>query len=323
MKKLVIAAAMLAATSAFAEPILLPGGVSVPNPATSANGSGNVNNGLNLIQYYSDINGDIVNIGDLIQLSQDQTFANTDGLVGLNLEGYGIINNNVDTGDLLCPSCQLVFEFGGLEIVEADDRGPFGNALDLSLTQSYFNVWLVDSLGGATPSAEALLRETNGTINQGALDDFIDDTSDTLFLSGSFVDANYNAETNGQVGNVNVAYFGGIAEGELTTAIDIADEAPGEGIANGNIVSDSLTRADFNEFQFVPGQGLVPVVMNYFDAFAFSVSASFFDSNLGTYDVASGNSGDLTANVVSAPATVGLFGLALMGMGLIRRNKNA
>ena len=314
---------MLATTSVAAEPILLPGGVSVQNPATPSGDTGNVNNGLNLVQYYSDSSGSIVNISDLISVSQDMTFANTDGLVGLNLEGFGIINNNVDTGDLLCPSCQLVFEFGGLEIVEANDRGPFDNALDLSLTDSFFNVWLVDSLGLSTPSAEALLRNSDGTLNQSALTSFIDSTSDTLFLSGAFVDANYNAETGGTVGGVNVAYYGGIAEGELTTAIDIADEAPGEGIANGNIVSNSLTRADFNEFGFVPGQGMVPTVVNYFDAFAFSVSASFFDSNLRTTDVASGNSGDLTANVVSTPATLGLFGLALMGMGLVRRNKKA
>jgi hypothetical protein len=60
-----------------------------------------------------------------------------------------------------------------------------------------------------------------------------------------------------------------------------------------------------------------------FDAVAFSLSSTFFSVNGDILTVSQENDGNLSANVVSTPATLGLFGLALMGMGLVRRNKKA
>ncbi len=303
-KKLLIAASLVASMNVVADPILLPGGVSVPNPATpnASNGTGNIVNTLEFVQFFKDDNGEVVNLGDV-------------GPNGVNsLTGFGTLLSEGNPGDFLCPSCSLAFEFGGLGIeaglVDFEDFDPQTGQFEtiqipgfvFNPQNSFFNVYIVDEIN---VSLTDLLTDGAGNLNQTASDDFIDETNDTLFLSGVFSEVNYNPDFNI---NGNFA-LGGLGAGSLTAGVDINDLAPGEGIANGNVLSDTVTQAG--------------TLSAMFDAVAFSLSSTFFGTSGDILTVAQENDGNLSANVVSTPATLGLFGLALMGMGLVRRNKKA
>lgn len=292
-KKLILAASLVASMNAVADPILLPGGVSVPNPQApnALNGTGNIVNTLEFIQYFEDDSGNLVNIG-------------TDLANASTLNGYGTLFSEGAVGDFLCSSCSLAFEFGGLQVVQGSIANPFGGpdlpGLSLNPLDSFFNVYIVDEI---TQSLTGLLTDGLGGLDQTAADNFIDETNDTLFLSGVFTEINYNPDLTPE----NLALLG-LGAGGLTAGIDINEMVPGEGIANGNIISNSVTQSNLTAM---------------FDAVAFSLSSTFFGTNGEILTVAQENDGNLSANVVSTPATLGLFGLALMGMGLVRRSNKA
>ena len=297
-KKLVLATSLVFAVNAVADPIILPGGVTVPNPATpnALNGTGNIFNSLDFIQFFEDGNGNVVNI-------EDQISTDFNDLIGLSLTGYGTLNSAGDPGDFLCPSCTLAFEFGGLDVVPGTVDIPFVGpvpALDLDSDGSFFNVYIVDEV---TTSLTDLLTDGMGELDTVAADAFIDDMSDVLFLSGTFTELQYDAEL-----TMENLGLGGLGAGTLTAGIDINDEGPDEGIANGNVLSDTVTQSNLTSF---------------FDAVAFSLSSTFFAVGGDVLTVSQENDGNLSANVVPAPATLGIFGLALMGLGLVRRNKKS
>ena len=64
LKKTLSALALVTAFSAVAEPILLPGGVVVNNPAVpdNSNGLGNVNSSLEFIQWFEVTNLSLIHI---------------------------------------------------------------------------------------------------------------------------------------------------------------------------------------------------------------------------------------------------------------------
>jgi len=64
-KKLAVAATLAMSFTVAADPILLPGGVSVPEPVepSAVNGTGNVVTTINFLQYFQDQSGNLVNLG--------------------------------------------------------------------------------------------------------------------------------------------------------------------------------------------------------------------------------------------------------------------
>lgn len=313
MKKIALAAAMFASFSVFAEPILLPGGVSVPEPAVgnSTQGEGNVNNSFSFTQWFYVTNPDdetesqIVNLQDI---AEGETYGSLFGsqnttevsFLDLVLTGVGelSISANPDplSGDLSCSSCELTLTFDGLTLAALS-----GDQSALGLTS--LDVYVSDLANNFN-----LAVFSDGFDNQQTFDDqYGFATEGTKWLTGTFSALNYRADDDTNA-------FTSLLSGDLDAAVDINPEGPGEGIANGNVVGDTLASpGDFG-----------PV---WFDAFAFSMESTFrdFDDNLNpfTATLARSNDANISANVVSTPATLGLFGLALMGMGLVRRNKRA
>jgi hypothetical protein len=297
LKKLVVAATIALSFTAAADPILLPGGVSVPNPveANPVNGTGNVSTTLNFVQYVQNSSGDIISL-------EDELNADFNNLIGLTLNGFGILATGTD-GDFLCPSCSLAFEFGGLEVTTDSFTFPVIGDVDglgLDVADSFFNLYIIDEYTGSLGND---FVEPDRMSLSASADGFIDPLTDTLFLSGIFSELEYSPRLSDQ----NLEY-GGLLDGELVAGIDIAEAADDEGIANGNIISNGVTQAGLTSF---------------FDAVAFSLSSTFIGTTGEVITVAQGNAGNLSTNVqsVSAPATLGVFGLALAGMGLLRRRK--
>lgn len=295
-KKLAVAATLAMSFTAVADPILLPGGVSVPDPVEPSvvNGTGNVVTTLNFLQYFQDQSGNLVNL-------ETAFTGDFSDFVGFQLTGFGTLTSG-SAGEFLCPSCTLAFNFGGLSVIETTILNPFTGQPQQSLTLnpdgSFFDLYIIDEYSGSLPGDFASTDRLSLTAGAAG---FIDEINDTLFMSGSFSELEYSPEISVQ----NLSY-GGLLDGELVAGIDIADPAPGEGIANGNIVSNQVTQEGLTDF---------------FDAVAFSLSSTFQAVNGDIITIAQGNAGNLSTNVVPAPATLGVFGLALAGMGFLRRRK--
>lgn len=304
-KKLLCAASIvaMASTSVSASGILLPGGVSIPNPvaANPATGTGNLLNSLGFIQYFEDSNGDFVNLGDILNGSGA---IDPQSALDLSLNGFGLLDSSGDAGEFLCASCSLTLEFGGLDVVATqivnpfNPTGPLVDTFTVDATNSFINVFIS---GPKDPSfAVGPSLAPAGVLDQVAADDFIDEANDTLFLSGVFSELTYDPTISAQ----NLL-AGGLLQGTLTAGIELDDPLlPTSGVANGNFVSDSVTQSNLS---------------NLFDAVAFSLSANFVSVTGSILDIAQGNDGNLSANVVPAPATLGLFGLSLLAAARMRR----
>ncbi|WP_032097150.1 MULTISPECIES: PEP-CTERM sorting domain-containing protein [unclassified Alteromonas] len=306
MKKLLLASAFVASFGTFADPILLPDGLSIPSPQQVVSaGDGNLDNPLGFVQYFSDASGNVVNIGNPDFFAGDTTQSPVIDVTGLHLNGYGLIRTTPgSTGDLSCNSCSLVFEFGGLEAI-TDNNG----IVSFNSDGSFMNVFVSADKG----SSFAFSDFGSASLNSTFADDFIDEENDALWLSGSFSETFFSGNVIN--GNLVAGLELGFVNGTLSNGV-FANTAVGvaEGNANGNVVKNAVTDPALNDNPFF--------YTDFFDVVAFSLAASFGTQG-GINTVASSNSGDIKANVVSTPATLGLFGLALMGMGLVRRNKKA
>ena len=128
----------------------------------------------------------------------------------------------------------------------------------------------------------------------------------SLWLSGTFGQLVYNADN-----NPYNATYSGLAAGSLVAAVQVEPTTAGTGIANDNIVNDSLTSfGDFLNF-------------DSFDALAFSLSSSFVDGGATNQinTISRQNSGDFSTNMVSAPGSLAILGAGLLALARIRRSK--
>jgi hypothetical protein len=304
-KRALTALALATSINAVADPILLPGNVVIENPAVATSTTGNLNSSLQFVQWFEVANpndpSDTVIVGMDDIMFADGTpkgvlFSNLfagiapadDGLVtalDFVLTGVGELTLGTGSGDLSCGvPCELTFTFGGVAVG--------ANGFDLG--QSYIEVYLSDLLSNFNRDSVFSDADDASLFNEA---EYLKAFEGTPWLTGIFEQAFYSPTAPDYIG---------LQEGNLKAAVDVIDD--GAGIANNNVLNDTLRERDFGtDF--------------WFDALAFSLEASFFDFDAtnNTTVFARGNSGDFTANVVNAPGTLALFGLGLLGMGIARR----
>merc|ERR1711959_59090 len=123
LKKTLSALALVTAFSAVAEPILLPGGVVVNNPAVpdNSNGLGNVNSSLEFIQWFEVTNPDDASQSAIVGLDQ------------VNSTTYGSLFGTSSTATFGFDDLSL---FGGLGVDTAN--GGF------NLDGSFVNIYVSD-----------------------------------------------------------------------------------------------------------------------------------------------------------------------------------
>lgn len=307
LKKTLSALVLVTAFSAAAEPILLPGGVVVNNPAVpdSTNGLGNINNSLEFVQWFEVSNPDdptqsaivgldeinSVTYGDLFGTASTATFTADD----LVLYGAGELDLGSSEGDLNCGSCELTLSFGGLGVNTAN--GGF------DLDGSFINIYVSDVVDDFNLGTLFAIKDNGATANATQLSNLMDGT---LWVTGTFDQLVYNPDIN----PFNNSY-GGLAAGSLVAAIQIEPTAAGIGIANDNVVGDSLSSfADFFNFET-------------FDAFAFSLSSTFINGGASNQinTISRQNSGDFSANMVSAPDSLAILGVGLLALARLRRSR--
>merc|ERR1711887_24841 len=274
LKKTLSALALVTAFSAVAEPILLPGGVVVNNPAVpdNSNGLGNVNSSLEFIQWFEVTNPDDASQSAIVGL--DQVNSTTYG----SLFGAGELTLGNGSGDLNCGSCELTLSFGGLGVDTAN--GGF------NLDGSFVNIYVSDLASDFDLSALFANKDNGAAADATQMANLM---GGSLWLSGTFGQLVYNADN-----NPYNATYSGLAAGSLVAAVQVEPTTAGTGIANDNIVNDSLTSfGDFLNF-------------DSFDALAFSLSSSFVDGGATNQinTISRQNSGDFSTNMVSAPGSL-------------------
>merc|ERR1712187_218956 len=307
LKKTLSALALVTAFSAAADPILLPGGVVVNDPATpnTSNGLGNVNSAFEFLQWFEVTNPNdssqsaIVGLDEVGNVTYDQLFGSgsldTFDFDDLTLFGAGELSLGNDSGDLNCGSCELTLSFGGLA-VDFDNGG-------FNLDDSFINVYLSDL------SSNFELSDMFANLDNGAAPDLAQLgylTDGTLWLSGTFDQLIYNPD-----GGPFELPYRGLASGQLKAAIQVEGTSAGTGIANENVLNDSLSSfGDFFNF-------------DTFDALAFSLSSSFIDGGASTQinTIARANEGNFSTNMVSAPGSLAILGAGLLALARICRSK--
>ena len=307
LKKTLSALALVTAFSAVAEPILLPGGVVVNNPAVpdNSNGLGNVNSSLEFIQWFEVTNPDDASQSAIVGLDQvnSTTYGSlfgtsstaTFGFDDLSLFGAGELTLGNGSGDLNCGSCELTLSFGGLGVDTAN--GGF------NLDGQFVNIYVSDLASDFDLSALFANKDNGAAADATQMANLM---GGSLWLSGTFDQLVYNADNN----PYNVTYSG-LAAGSLVAAVQVEPTTAGTGIANDNVVTDSCT--SFGDF----------INFDSFDALAFSLSSSFVDGGATNQinTISRQNSGDFSTNMVSAPGSLAILGAGLLALARIRRSK--
>ncbi|MEM7419144.1 MAG: PEP-CTERM sorting domain-containing protein [Pseudomonadota bacterium] len=318
-KALAVSVALGASSLASASVVSLPGNVTLDplQGGDPTQGQGNFNNGFEFVQWWE-------NAGTPTSLSS-LSLAN---IGDFTLNGYGELTGS-GLGKFECNGCEFTFKFSdiglGFDVLA-------GSRTEANLLQAYEDAGL--SNFGITFEQYIQNQVNNGNLfldpntnevlylgiqpASGILDIYIDYTPDLeidennvvanapnagdgdLWLKLSFIDSVYSADSIGD------GVFG-LSAGDSDFSLN----------AVGGLAMVSFTEAE--DISWVEA-GLEQLS----DVIGFGLSAQFNEDGNGDLEVYSAvGNGNVRGNVVSAPSTIALFGLALVGLGAMTRRRKA
>lgn len=291
MKKLLLATAMLAASSAAnAGVVSAAGGVSWEVDGGLPNFSATID----FTQWWTITN--TTEVGDVNTAVSTETIAPT--LASLSgalasgqapeLVGAGKFNLGNGVGEPNCNGCELTFSFGGLLF------DPQNSATPIDASEGWLNIYVdYAQVGGAFDEGQ-FTSLASATDHAGRAVD------GDLWLSLELSDFIYNPDP----------VYVNLGEPLLSGATLFYGNVVG-GIAQNNFIPDFFQSA--------------------FEADAFGLTSIFDDNsrppqstaelNVSNYSVR--GSGNVEAATVSAPSTIAMFGLALVGLGAMTRRRKS
>jgi len=217
---------------------------------------------------------------------------NAVGSVGDVLAGIGVVNqiNGSNSfcagGGLAGLDCELTFEFGDFEVSALDTTDPAD-------TRVTFTGGFVNFYSDTSPDADL---DANTGITDGLL---------WLTLIGTDSESSGNQGVAGEIGTLHAALDAfdptePVDSGTGSGWLDV--DTTGGGAANGNF--DTNTREN-------------PRLVNDFADFLFTSSFQPDEGDTFAFDLA--GTAELRGEAIPAPATLGLLGLGLLGLGGLRR----
>lgn len=291
MKKLLLATAMLAASSAAnAGVVSAAGGVSWEVDGGLPNFSATID----FTQWWTVTNTtDVDDVNTAVSAEAiSPTLASLSGALAggqaPELVGAGKFNLGNGLGEPNCNGCELTFSFGGLFF------DPQNAAAPIDSSEGWLNIY-VD------------YAQVGGEFDEAAMDNFADSTDHAeravdgdLWLSLGLRDFIYNA--------------------------DPSYVTLGEPLLSGTTLFYGDVLGGLAEYNFIPD-----FFASAFEADAFGLTSIFDDNsrtptsqaalNVQNYSVR--GSGNVEAATVSAPSTIAMFGLALVGLGAVTRRRKA
>ena len=320
-----LAIAFAAATSASAGTIALPTGLSL-DPKIGGDptqGEGNFDHGFNFIQWWE-------NAGTPASLSS----LNPSNLSDFKLNGYGELEIANDIGKFECSGCEISFNFSDIGLVlESLDADGLQEVIDNNIS-AFLSANPFDANDPSTFPTDANIlayAASQGKIfpdgNGGFLGAELD--IDTAALS-IFVDYTPDLSVNS---TPDSAWVSQATDGVEWLVLDFqevnfASKAPDDGVFGlssadttfGFVASAGEAFDNFNDAQGITWVSESITLLS--DVIGFGLSASFNDDGNGGYEIYSSvGTGNVRGNVVTAPATLGVFGLSVIGGALLARRR--
>ncbi len=290
MKKLLLATALLTVgASANAGVVNAAGGVSW----IAADAKPNFSATIDFTQWWTTQNniGKDDENGVLSNIAIDPTLASVSNTSGAELVGVGSFKVNTGlVGEPSCNGCELTFSFGGLY---------FDNQTLLNADDAWLNVYVDYDMANGVFDEELIRTSANKEAEAGI--QAVRASDGTLWASLNLDAFFYTPDSRYE--NVGEPLISGSTEFF--------------GIVDGGIAEDNFVGHFFS---------------GVFDAFADGLTASFdasdsdfrFTQNPNDMELSKysqSGSGRVLAQTVSAPSTIALFGLALIGIGAINRRR--
>lgn len=318
VKATIVGLSLLTAPISYASVVSMPGNITL-DPLQGGDptlGDGNFRNTFSFVQWWETASGptslssiSATNFGDF------------------SLQGYGELVPAFEPGMFECSGCELTFNFGdiGLGLIElagTDTEQDLFNQYQRFSSLPTFEEFLQDQVNKGTIFLNAqgefaylgldtslaylniyldytpdLVIDRNNILGNAP---YAGGTSSELWLSLSFIDTVFNPD------DVFDGVFG-LSFADTSFSLD----------ATGGMAMDSFVNAQDISWEDIGLEALSDVI-------GFGLTAQFNEAANGSLEIYSSvGAGEVRGNVVSAPSTIALFGLALIGIGAINRRRKA
>jgi len=315
----------LSSSAALAGNMILPTGLSL-DPLTAGDptqGEGNFDQAFNFVQWWE-------NAGTPVSLST----LNPSNLSNFKLNGYGELEIANDIGKFECAGCEITFNFKdiGLELVSLDqealdevidsNRGAFASdnpfdPNDPSTFPTDQNILdYAESEGKIFPDGSGGYLGAQLDTDPASLSIWVDYTPDlsvNASPSNSFVTQAANGTEWLQLDFQEVAFVSK-APDDGVFGLSSADTTFGFTAIGGEALKNFQDASDISWVD----EGITMLS----DVIGFGLSAIFNQDTNGNYEIyTSVGSGNVRGNVISAPATLAILGMSVIGAGMIARRR--